>query len=148
MCCNPHPSLIRFGIYFFRKPVKFGVWYIRISTLSVPNSATSGARREAHDAFGDSRVPLSASVKMLNFRCGFALKTVCSVEIWGSESTYIQGISRDADIVFTSSCSVFPMYNVDRKICFSAASILVYILPSAAIPILRFHVFERTFNAS
>jgi hypothetical protein len=70
ICCNPHPSLILFGIYFFRSPVKFGVWYIRISTLSAPNSDTKGASNDAHDGSGDSLVPLKASVRILSFNFG------------------------------------------------------------------------------
>lgn len=84
ICCKPHPSLIRFGIYFFRSPVRFGVWYIRISTLSAPNSETNGARREAHDGFGDSLVPLNASVRMLNLSFGLARSACWSVDIWTS----------------------------------------------------------------
>ena len=81
ICCKPHPSLILFGMYFFLNPVKFGVWYILISTLSAPNSETRGASNDAHEAFGDSLVPLNASVKMLSFNLGFALRACCSVEI-------------------------------------------------------------------
>lgn len=82
ICCKPHPSLIRLGIYFFLNPFKFGVWYIRISTLSAPNSDANGASSEAHDALGDSLVPLSASVRILSFKCGFARRACCSVDIY------------------------------------------------------------------
>lgn len=81
MCCSPQPSLMRLGMYFFRSPVRFGVWYIRISTLSAPNSDTSGASNEAQDASGDSLVPLKASVNILSFTSGFARRACCSVEI-------------------------------------------------------------------
>ena len=68
-------------MYFFRSPVKFGVWYIRISTLAGPNSATKGASNEAHDGFGDSLVPLNASVKILSFKVGVARRAFCKVDI-------------------------------------------------------------------
>jgi hypothetical protein len=109
-------------MYFFLKPVKFGVWYIRISTLSGPNSDTKGARREAHDGFGDSRVPLNASVRMLSFNLGLALRACWRVEIWTqSMRAQCRGAGRN-----TSSCSVFPMYKVERNILFSALKILAY----------------------
>jgi hypothetical protein len=54
---------------------------MRISTLSGPNSDTSGASNEAHDGFGDSLVPLSASVSMLSFKVGLARRAFCNVEI-------------------------------------------------------------------
>jgi hypothetical protein len=50
------------------------VWYIRISTLSGPNSETNGASKDAHDGSGDSRVPRSASVRILSFNLGLALR--------------------------------------------------------------------------
>ena len=43
---------------------------MRISTLSSPNSETSGASKEAHEALGVSLVPLRASVRMEIFRFG------------------------------------------------------------------------------
>ncbi|EFX03656.1 hypothetical protein CMQ_584 [Grosmannia clavigera kw1407] len=82
MCCSPQPSLIRLGIHRLRRPVRFGVWYIRSSTRSAPNSATSGASNEAHDGAGDSRVPRSASVTIESFRAGFARNAVCRVLIY------------------------------------------------------------------
>lgn len=81
MCCRPQPSLMRFGMYFFLNPVRFGVWYMRISTLSGPNSDTSGARRDAHDGFGSSRVPRRASVRMLSFSSGLFRRASCRVAI-------------------------------------------------------------------
>lgn len=50
------------------------MWYIRISTLSGPNSETNGASKDAHDGSGDSRVPRSASVRILSFNLGLALR--------------------------------------------------------------------------
>lgn len=82
------------------------MWYIRISTLAGPNSATNGASNEAHDGLGDSLVPLNASVKMLSFKVGVARRAVRNVDI--------------------SSCSVFPMYKVDKKIRLSACKILAF----------------------
>lgn len=112
---------MRFGIYFLRIPVKFGVWYIRISTLSGPNSDTSGASKEAHDGFGDSLVPLNASVRTLTFNVGVARRAFWSVEIWVmsiGDQCFKYGI-------VTSSCSVFPIYKVDKNMCLSAFNILV-----------------------
>ena len=83
MCCKPHPSLIRFGTYFLRSPVRFGVWYMRISTLSGPNSSTSGASRDAEHAEGVSRVPRSASVRTLSFNSGFARRASPRIDIYG-----------------------------------------------------------------
>ena len=57
------------------------MWYIRSSTLSAPNSVTNGASRDAHDVSGDSRVPRSASAKMLSFRLGFDRSAFCRTEI-------------------------------------------------------------------
>lgn len=94
MCCKPQPSLIRLGIHFFFRPVKFGVWNIRISTRSAPYSDTSEHSNEAQDGFGVSRVPRSASVRIDTLRSGLSRRA------W--------------DIVSISSCSVLPMYNVER----------------------------------
>lgn len=73
---------------------------MRISTRSGPNSLISGARSDAHDGLGASRVPRSASVRMLSFSSGFRLRASCSVSI--------------------SSCSERPMYKVDKKMRFFA----------------------------
>lgn len=81
ICCKPQPSLTLLGIYLFRSPVKLGVWYIRTSTLSGPNSATNGASREADDGFGDSLVPRRASVRILSLRFGFDLRAFSKVAI-------------------------------------------------------------------
>lgn len=80
MCCRPQPSFIRFGMYL-RIPVRFGVWYMRISTRSGPNSEASGARSEAEQASGLSRVPRRASVRMLSLRSGFVRSAAWSVAI-------------------------------------------------------------------
>lgn len=82
MCCRPHPSLILLGTYFLRSPVKFGVWYMRISTLSGPNSSIKVARREAEHAEGVSRVPRRASVRTLSFNSGFARRASPRTEIY------------------------------------------------------------------
>lgn len=95
MCCSPQPSLMRLGMYFLRKPVRFGVWYMRISTRSDPNSATSGASSDAHDGFGASLVPRRQSVRMLSLTFGLLRRDSCKVSM--------------------SSRSDFPMYSVDRK---------------------------------
>ena len=73
-------------------PVKLGVWYMRTSTLP-GKSRTKGARREAHEVRGDSRVPLRASVRMEILR----------------DLVLVRASRR----VAMSSCSDFPMYNVD-----------------------------------
>ena len=95
MCCKPQPSLILLGMYRFRKPVRLGVWYMRISTRSAPNSLTRGASSDAHDGLGASRVPRSASVRMLSFNSGLR-----------------RSASRRVSM---SSRSDLPMYSVDRK---------------------------------
>lgn len=74
MCCSPHPSLIRRGINFLRKPKRFGVWNMRISTRSGPKSSTSGAKSDALDGSGVSRVPRSASVRKETLRSGLRLR--------------------------------------------------------------------------
>ena len=94
ICCSPQPSLIRRGIHFFRSPVRFGVWNIRISTRSGPNSATKEHSREALEGLGVSRVPRRASVSIDTLRSGFS--------------------RRACDIVSTSSNSVLPIYKVER----------------------------------
>ena len=85
MCCRPHPSLMRFGTSLFRKPVKLGVWNMRISTRSAPNSATNGARREAHDGSGASRVPRRTSVRIDSRTEGLARRASRMTEIWRRE---------------------------------------------------------------
>jgi hypothetical protein len=70
MCCSPQPSFSLFGTIFFFRPVKFGVWYILMVTLSSPNSSISGASREAHEAFGVSLVPRRASESMETLSSG------------------------------------------------------------------------------
>lgn len=95
MCCRPQPSLMRFGMYFLRMPVRLGVWYMRISTRSAPNSVTSGASSDAHDGFGASLVPRRQSVRMLSLRSGLRRSDSCSVSM--------------------SSRSDLPMYSVERK---------------------------------
>ena len=82
MCCRPHPSLMRFGTYFLRSPVRFGVWYMRISTLSGPNSSIKGASRDAEHAEGVSRVPRRASVSTLSFNSGFARRASPRTDIY------------------------------------------------------------------
>jgi hypothetical protein len=67
MCWRPQPSLTLFGTIALRSPVKFGVWNMRISTRSSPNSWIKGANREAHDGSGVSLVPRSASVRIESF---------------------------------------------------------------------------------
>lgn len=70
MCCSPHPSLSRLGTTFFLIPVKFGVWYSRMATLSSPNSSTKGASSEAQEGFGVSRVPRRASASIETLSSG------------------------------------------------------------------------------
>lgn len=94
ICCRPQPSLIRRGIHFFLRPVKFGVWNMRISTLSEPCLATSEARSDAEHGLGVSRVPRRASVKMDTLRSGLSCRA------WSKVSM--------------SSCSALPMYSVER----------------------------------
>lgn len=96
---------MRFGMYLFFQPFKFGVWNMEILTLS-PNCEIKGARRVAHDGFGSSLVPLNASVKMDNSSLGL--------------------FSSASFKVATSSCSVFPMYKVDRKMRRLAPRILAW----------------------
>jgi hypothetical protein len=122
-------------------PVKFGVWYIRISTLAGPNSATSGASREAHDGFGDSLVPLNASVRILSFNVGVARRAFWRVEIWVLST----GAQCHEYGIVTSSCSVFPIYKVDKNICLSAFNILAYFHQSLAVCM---HDLCPTFNVS
>lgn len=105
MCCKPQPSFTRLGMIFLRRPVKFGVWYMRTSTRS-GNSATRGAKRDAHDGSGDSRVPRIASVSMETLRSGPLLR-------------------RASRMVETSSYSDFPIYKVERKILLFAFRILL-----------------------
>lgn len=93
ICCKPQPSFILLGINRFLNPVRLGVWNIRTSTLS-PCSATNEARSEAHDCFGVSRVPRRASVRIETVKSGF--------------------FRRDSFMTVISSCSAFPMYNVER----------------------------------
>jgi len=112
MCCRPHPSLILFGTTALRSPVKLGVWNIRISTRSCPNSSTKGASREAHDGSGVSLVPRNASVRIESFTALFALRASRKVSIWNCQ--LLDHIDKVA--LRTSSCSVLPMYNVDMKI--------------------------------
>ena len=81
MCCKPQPSLIRLGTRCFLIPVRFGVWYMRISTLCSPNSATSGAINDAHDGLGASRVPRSISVRTYSFTEGFVRNASRTVNI-------------------------------------------------------------------
>lgn len=82
MCCNPQPSLIRRGMVALRMPVKFGVWNMRISTLLSPNSSTRGARRDADDGSGVSRVPRRASVSIDTRSFGFLRNASRIVDIW------------------------------------------------------------------
>jgi len=89
MCWRPQPSLIRLGMYFLRRPVRFGVWYMRTSTRSCPNSDIRGVRRDAVDGSGVSRVPRRESVRMEMVRLGLSERAV--------------------RIVVMSSCSVLPM---------------------------------------
>jgi len=105
ICCSPHPSLIRFGMYFFFQPFKLGVWNMAILTRS-PNSVTSGARSVPHDGSGSSRVPRRASVKMETSRPGL---------FWSASR-----------MVSTSSCSVLPIYNVDMKMRLLAPRIFAW----------------------
>lgn len=74
MCCRPHPSFIRAGVKCFLKPVKFGVWNIRTSTLLGPNSATKEASNDAQDGFGVSLVPRRASVRKDTFKSALLFK--------------------------------------------------------------------------
>jgi hypothetical protein len=78
---------------------------MEIWTLS-PCSATSVASSEAHDGSGDSRVPRKASVRIETSSCGLSLRASLSAEI--------------------KSCSVLPMYRVDRYILFRAPRILAW----------------------
>lgn len=55
---------------------------MRISTRSGPNSAIRGARRDALDGSGASRVPRRASVRMLSLTLGFARSVCWSVAIF------------------------------------------------------------------
>jgi len=73
---------MRLGIHLLRKPVRFGVWNIRTSTLSAPNSAIKGASRAAHDADGVSRVPRSASVRNEIVKLGLFKSAVRIVDIF------------------------------------------------------------------
>ena len=119
ICCNPHPSLIRFGMNRFRRPVRFGVWYSRICTRSAPKSAISGARRDAVVGFGVSRVPRSASTRKETRRFGFRVRAVRMVEIWVvvSEACFWYGRGdrgKWEGKYCTSSCSDLPMYSVER----------------------------------
>lgn len=123
ICCSPHPSLNRLGTYFLRSPVRFGVWYMRISTLSGPNSSINGVRREAVHADGDSRVPRRASVRTLSFNAGFERRASRRVDIYGASVNMARPWGC-IGYVLTNSCSVFPIYSVERKICFSAFRIL------------------------
>lgn len=68
---------------------------MRISTRSAPNSVTSGASNEALDGSGASRVPRSASLRMLSLSPGVRRSAACSVSM--------------------SSFSDLPIYSVDRK---------------------------------
>lgn len=91
MCWSPHPSLILFGTIFLRRPVRFGVWYILISTRSCPNSSTSGASNDAEHTPGVSRVPLRPSVITLSLRFGFDLSASRKVSIyWQSQHHALQ----------------------------------------------------------
>ena len=78
---------------------------MRVSTLS-GNSSVREASNDAHDASGDSRVPRRASVRIETLRSGFA--------------------RRECRISETSSCSVFPMYNVDKNILLFAFRIMLF----------------------
>jgi hypothetical protein len=69
--------------------VRFGVWYIRTSTLSAPNSVIKGVRREAEEGSGVSRVPRRESVRKEMRRLGLVVRAV--------------------RIVVIRSCSVLPM---------------------------------------
>ena len=124
MCCKPHPSLIRRGSSRLRIPVRLGVWNMRTSTRSEPNSATRGASRDAHDGSGDSLVPRNASVRKETLRSGLFCSVVRIVEILmdqshAHETEAFGGYS-------TSSCSVLPIYRVERYILLLAFVILVY----------------------
>lgn len=81
ICCRPQPSLIRRGIHFFLTPVRLGVWYMRICTLSEPNSVIKGVNNDAHEADGVSRVPRRASVRKDTWSLGFFDSAACIVEI-------------------------------------------------------------------
>jgi hypothetical protein len=144
ICCNPQPSLIRLGIYFFRSPVRFGVWYIRISTLSAPNSDTSGANKDAHDASGDSLVPLKASVKILSFNLGLALRAFWSVDICTTRSTHIQFNSRTRTNYKFMFCFAY-IQSRQKYTVFRAQDFGLF--PSAFL--LLYHIqFVPTFNVS
>lgn len=79
-----------------------------ILTLS-PNCDINGARRVPHDGSGSSRVPRRASVRIESSRLGLASRASLSVSI--------------------NSCSVFPMYSVDKYILLCAPRILAYTMP-------------------
>jgi hypothetical protein len=85
---------------------------MRISTLLSPNSAMRGARSEAHDGSGVSRVPRRASVSIDTRSAGFFRNASRIVDIWNF-------ILRKKKLLhpgrkLTSSCSVLPMYKVER----------------------------------
>jgi len=110
ICCKPQPSLIRRGIHSFLRPVKLGVWNIRISTRSGPYSATNEERREAHEGLGVSRVPRRASVRIETLRSGLSRRAWLNVSM--------------------RSYSVLPMYNVERYTRRRALRILFCVVSS------------------
>lgn len=139
MCCKPQPSLIRLGTCFFLRPVRFGVWYIRISTLS-PNSSARGARSEALEGSGASRVPRRQSVRMLTVSFGLRLSASRSVSIYSASAAADNTYSPEDALPLphrttlpshmgsplTSSCSDLPIYRVARNTLLSAPRILAF----------------------
>lgn len=97
---------MRRGKNLLRHPLRFGVWNIEICTRS-PYSVINGANSVADDKLGDSRVPRKASVKI--------------------ETSSLGLFSRASLKVLINSCSVFPMYNVERYILQRAFRILSYV---------------------
>jgi hypothetical protein len=82
ICCKPQPSLSLFGTTLFRRPVRFGVWNIRISTRGSPNSSTRGVSSEAQHGFGASLVPRRPSVRIDTRRSGFLRRASRIVAIY------------------------------------------------------------------
>ena len=121
MCCRPHPSLMRFGTYFLRSPVRFGVWYMRISTLSGPNSSIKGASRDAEHVEGVSRVPRRASVRTLSFNSGFARRVSARMDIYSFRSTMHKrrAAFQGYQLIHVQSC----LYTMSKEIYASPPSV-------------------------
>lgn len=87
-----------------RIPVRFGVWYMQISTLSGPKSSTSPESKVAHDGCGVSRVPRKESVKIETLSDSLARSAARIVSISNDVSENVRAVERGHLLAHARSC--------------------------------------------